>query len=217
MMNKILLTEDQGIIVTGMKILLQAEMPANELDIAKNIPELLMKLTDERYDLVIIDLQLGNGTILYTLIDLLTLYRELRVLVFSGHSFEKVAPVLYNYGVKGYLEKAADDSEIILAIKTVLDGEIYISRHMQNIFLAADNSEKEQLPELLTASEMKILQLLLRGKKSGEISGELNLQPSTVSNAKKKILKKLKVDNLMQLNHIMTPKNHWQNLRPDDE
>lgn len=216
-MNKILLAEDQGIIVTGMKILLQAEMPTNELDIAKNGPELLKKLTDELYNLVIIDLELGDGKILYTLIDILALYKELKVLVYSGHSFEKVAPLLYNYGVRGYLEKATDDSEMILAIKAILDGKIYISPQMQKILLAADDAEGGPRLELLTQTEMKILQLFLSGKKGGEISGELKLQPSTISNSKKKILQKLKVDNFMQLNHIMVPGNLWQNLSLDDE
>ncbi|MEQ1675908.1 MAG: response regulator transcription factor, partial [Chitinophagaceae bacterium] len=142
---------------------------------------------------------------------ILNLYKDLKVLVFSANPEEIVALPLYVKGIRGYLGKESDDEEIVAAIKSVLDGNIYISNRLKRHILKTSDSESMETLDTLTETELKIVTMLMQGRRVMEISAALNLKPSTISNSKKKIFQKLKVENVMQIQQLMFPKGQQWN------
>src|SRR4051794_6530413 len=181
-MKKILIAEDHSIVIKGLKIIFEKEFPGFELVMAYSISEMMKALKNNECRLAIIDMQLEDGVSLNIIPDLLNLYPSLCILIFTAYSEEVYAQRLFNYGVKGYLNKNCEESEIIYALHTVLAGKTYFSEHYKNILLGKneDTHSTKNPFDLLSQRELETALLLVRGKRSSEICSELNIQPSTV-------------------------------------
>lgn len=209
-MRRILLAEDQGIAIIGMNFLIRHMFPNYSMDVVKSCAELDKKLKVSEYHLAIIDLQLENGIVIHSLSRLLKNHPKTRVLVFSASKEEIVARPLYTQGIRGYLTKDADEEEIVEAISCVLTGNIYLSQHFKRLVIKRVKKQ-DMIRSELTETELQILLLLMKGNRGVEISSMLNLKPSTISNAKRKIFQKLKVKNLLELQKLMSSSQYHNN------
>lgn len=202
-MKKVLLAEDHSIVIRGMHILFETEFTDHSLDVVKNSSSLLEAIKNNTYDLVIIDLQLEDGNTLPLVSNILTLYPELNILIFSGNSEDLYAQKLYKDGVKGYLYKQSGDSHIIEAIRTTIDGKIYMSeKFKETLFSEPTNTLHENPFAKLSPKEMEVANLMQQGKRPSEICRELNLQSSTVATYKMKLFSKLNISNVIELNQL---------------
>lgn len=202
-MKKALLAEDHSIVIRGMHILFETEFADHSLDVVKNSSSLLEALENNTYDLVIIDLQLEDGNTLPLISNILNLYPQLNILIFSGNSEDLYAQKLYKDGVKGYLYKQSSDSHIIEAIKTTIDGKIYMSeKFKETLFSEPTNTILENPFSKLSPKEMEVANLMKQGKRPSEICRELNLQSSTVATYKMKLFTKLNISNVIELNQL---------------
>jgi two-component system invasion response regulator UvrY len=202
-MKKILLAEDHSIVIKGISILFEAEFRDCTLDVVKNTGSLMNALKNNIYQLIIVDLQLEDGDTLHLVTDILSLYPHLNILIFSGNAEEIYAQKLYNDGVKGYLSKQSNDNLVIEAIKTTMQGNIYISEKFKNALLTENrNPSQVNMLEKLTSREMDVANLMQQGKRPSEICRELNLQSSTVATYKMKIYAKLNITNVIELKQL---------------
>ncbi|MGI8951069.1 MAG: response regulator [Chitinophagaceae bacterium] len=203
-MKKILIVEDHSIVIKGLKIIFEKEFKNYELHTVYTISEMMKALKNNEYFLAIIDMQLEDGISLNIIPDILKLYPLLCILIFTGFSEEVYAQRLFNYGVKGFLNKNSEESEIIYALQTVLAGKTYFSENYKNYLLNKnENNQSTKNPfDLLSQREMETAILLLKGKRSSEICAELNIQPSTVTTYKIKIFTKLGVNNVVDLEKL---------------
>ena len=103
-------------------------------------------------------------------------------------------------GGDGYIMKQEDPQEIILAIRDVLAGHIYVT---EEVFARASlkpvTEQKAGALDLLTDSELEVLELLGLGKSDPEISQNLGLTSTEVSTHCKSIGRKLKLNGLNAL------------------
>lgn len=201
-MKKVLLAEDHSIVIKGMTIIFETEFVDYDLNVVSNSSDLMNALKKEKFQLAIIDLQLEDGDTLHLVTDILRLYPELNILIFSGNPEELYAQKLYNKGVKGYLNKQTKDSEIIFALRQILDGKTYVSENFKRFLLRKDEGAKNPFDKL-SAREMEVLNLMLQGKRSLEICRELNLQKSTVATYKAKLFTKLQINNVLELKQLV--------------
>lgn len=135
-MKKVLLAEDHSLVIKGMKLTFETELPNYHLETTRNTAGLMKMLSEKRYDLAIIDIQLEDGDTLQLIPDIHRLYPELRILIFSGFTEELYAQRLYRQGIKGYVHKQAEDSEIIVAVHLVMDGKTYVSEKLKTHLLS---------------------------------------------------------------------------------
>ncbi len=202
-MKKILLAEDHSIVIKGISILFEAEFRDCTLDVVKNTVSLMNALKNNSYQLIIVDLQLEDGDTLHLVTDILSLYPHLNILIFSGNAEEIYAQKLYKDGVKGYLSKQSDDSLVLEAIRTTMQGNIYISEKFKNALLTENrNPLQVNMLEKLTSREMDVANLMQQGMRPSEICRELNLQSSTVATYKMKIYSKLNITNVIELKQL---------------
>ncbi len=203
-MKRVLIAEDHSIVMKGLKIILEKEFPGYDATLVFSIANMMKALQTNDYHLAIIDMQLEDGVSLSIIPDILKLYPSLSILIFTGYPEEVYAQRLFNYGVKGYLNKNSEESEIIYALQTVLAGKTYFSENYKNFLLGKnENAYTVKNPfDLLSQRELETALLLLKGKRSTEICAELNIQPSTVTTYKIKIFTKLGVNNVLDLEKL---------------
>jgi DNA-binding NarL/FixJ family response regulator len=204
LMKKILIAEDHSIVINGLKLIVEKEFTGFVPQIVSSIAEMMKALKNNEYSLAILDMQLEDGVSINIIPDILKLYPSLPILMFTGYPEDVYAKRLFNFGVKGYLNKNSDEKEIVFAVQTVLAGKTYFSEHYKDILLGKNESTYSiKNPfDLLSQREMETALLLLQGKRSSQICSELNIQPSTVTTYKIKIFTKLGVNNVVDLEKL---------------
>jgi len=99
-------------------------------------------------------------------------------------------------GATGYLLKTCACSELIVAVRSVLQGKPYLSFGLSKDEINAARWERERTTggrEQLTGRQREVLQLLAEGRVMKEIAGILNMTPRTVAFHKYKIMSTLGV------------------------
>ena len=206
-MKKVLLAEDHDIVVRGIKNIFETEFCGMSLNPVSNSVQLMQRLRQTPYDLLILDLQLEDGAVLHLVTDIVSLYPALKILVFSGNAEEIYAQKLYNQGVKGYLSKHTGSTEIINAIHEVLNGKVYMSETFKQLLLTKSPRSAGPDPlDQLTSRELEVANLLQLGKRASEICLALNVQPSTIATYKKKVFEKLNISNIIELKEVFQHK-----------
>ena len=204
-MQKVLLAEDHGIVIKAVQIIFETEFPDHTLETVKNTRDLLSSLQLRQYSLVIIDLELEDGNTLPLVSQVVRLYPTLNILIFSGNAEELYARKLYGDGVKGYLPKQSSDKEVVDAIRTTLNGGLYISEKMMALMATTPRQINTTNPfEKLSPQEMQVALLMQQGKKPSEICQQLGLQSSTVATYKMKMFSKLNIANVIELKQLFT-------------
>ena len=102
--------------------------------------------------------------------------------------------VFLKMGIKGYVNKAAENSVILEAIHVVLQNGIYMSNNLKQSLVSAFVSQNSDNPfEMLSTREFQVIRDLLKGKTIAEIADAQGINISTVSTYKGKAFEKLGV------------------------
>lgn len=165
--------------------------------------EMISQLRQEKFDLLIMDINIPGGNSLQ-MVDIVKLRQpDIRILVFSGYDEEVYALRYLQSGVHGYLNKNNSEKELPNAIKSVLNGEKYVSQAVKESLLnkaTLDNTPETGNPlKKLSNRELDVLQSLINGMSLSEIGSSLNLGVSTVSTYKQRIFEKLGIHNIIEL------------------
>jgi two-component system response regulator NreC len=126
-----------------------------------------------------------------------------KVVALSMHSAKHYVTEMFRAGASGYLLKDCDFAEVAQAIRTVAEGETYVSPSISN-FIVNDLMHPEQgnpasAFSLLTQREREVLQLLAEGKTTKQIALRLHISPKTVEAHRLRVMNKLQIDNVAQL------------------
>ena len=118
-------------------------------------------------------------------------------------SFEETALVktALRNGADGYLLKDASEQDFLSAVESVLKGEQYIQKSVQDLMLKEAMGQKKDTSYIpkLTRREKEILQLIVDEKTTQEIADTLFLSVSTVETHRMNLISKLGVKNVAGL------------------
>ena len=170
---------------------------------ADNIKDALTIIGRTRPHAAIIDLTLQGSSGLELIKELKARNIGLPVLVLSMHAEKLYAERVLRAGAKGYVSKQESPSEVVEAIRKVLDGRIYVSERVNEAILErlgrADKAVQPAGMDLLSDREIEVFQLVGSGLNSREIAGQLNLGPTTVDSYRARIKEKLGIKNAAEL------------------
>ena len=148
-------------------------------------------------DIVIVDIALKKSHGLDLIRDLHIRYPGLPVFVHSAHSEELYAPLCFECGARGYMNKGEDVQTIVHAIRTILDGNIYLSARMLKWFtrcaLTRETVDLRHPLRSLSPRELQVFEMLGRGLDIKEIAAQLSLDHKTVELYRQRIKTKLGV------------------------
>jgi DNA-binding NarL/FixJ family response regulator len=201
---KVVIIEDHPMFREHLAQLLVREMKVNICGEADNIRDALTLIEKEKPDIAIVDITLRGGSSGLELIkDLKTRDSQTAVLVLSMHDEELYAERALRAGARGYITKNEASTELLKAIRAVVDGEIYASqrvtaRLLQRMSSKRGTSELAGL-ETLADRELEVFNMLGRGKSTKEIAQTLNLGDSTVETYRARIKEKLQLRSAAEL------------------
>jgi two-component system invasion response regulator UvrY len=212
-MKKFLIIDDHEIVRRGLKLLISDFYPDAEVLEAHEGNSAVEQLKRNRFDLIILDVQMPNTDSFGLLEYIITHNPDNKVLVFSMGSDTLFGKRFIKAGANGYLSKGAPIDEVKKAIERVLSGRKYISEQLMDAFLEEATGERYDNPfTQLSDREFVIASFLLAGLSISEIANRLHLQPSTVGTYKARIFEKLNISNLIQLKEIASIYNFSQQV-----
>lgn len=198
--TRILLVEDHDIVRIATSMLIQEMIDDAVVDTAVNFREAARAVSSQRYQLLILDLNIPGTDHLLTIEKLRVLQPDAPILVFSGQKEELYGVHCIRAGAAGFVSKESKATELQEAIRVVLGGQRYLSPVVRAQMLGSMLQQGVSDPaELLSAKELVVMEMLLEGKWTKDIAGQLNLKSTTVSTFKARIFKKLGVTNLLDL------------------
>lgn len=196
--RKILIVDDHPMMRQGLHQLI-----SNEPDLAvsaegENARQALEAVAAGKPDLVLADITLPDKNGIELIKDLHALYPGLPVLVISMHDESLFAERVLRAGGRGYIMKQEGGKKLMLAIRQVLSGQIYVSEKMSAKILenfSGQRSDSTRSPiERLTDREFEVLQLIGQGKGTRQIAQLLHLSVKTVEVHRLHIKEKLQLE-----------------------
>ena len=201
--KRILILEDHPLFRAMLVQLIEKDLGMTVCAQADNINDALTLIEQTLPDAAIVDLMLPGSSGLELIKGLKARNLLLPVLVLSMHSEGLYAERVLRAGAKGFISKEEPPSEVIDAIRTVMDGRIYVSKRVNETILERQWQARKAAPatgmELLSDREIEVFQLVGHGLNSREIAGRLNLGPTTVDSYRARIKEKLGIKNAAEL------------------
>lgn len=204
MPHNILIADDHGIVRSGIKALIKDHFEEGNVYEASNENEIVKQAKSGFFDLILLDINMPGSDFVGMMEWLRNTMPETGVLVFTTYPEEIFGEKCLQLGAKGFLNKTASNSEILFALRKVLNGGMYINAELQKIMLPSDSGDKTINPfEKLSARELEIAVLINKGHTLPDICSLLNIQYSTANTYKRRIFEKLNVHNAVTLSHLM--------------
>jgi len=199
-MIKVLIADNHPIVRLGVKNVLQSASDFEVIGDVATTSQLFAKLKKSSPDVIILEMDIPEINGIATLRKIKQEYPDIKVLIYSGQSEDVYALSTIRAGAFGYLSKTADLDYIISAVKKVSDGSMFITNELAQRLAFDEGTQKpRRFFRKLSTREVEVLKLLASGKRNKDVAQGLNLNEKTVSTYKARLMKKLNVDNLVDL------------------
>ncbi len=192
MKKRVLLADDHGIVLQGVRRLVDDDGTFVVDAEAQSAREVLRLVTERSFDLLVLDLSLPGGGGLEVLSRLKQLSPKLRVVVYSMYPESQYAKVALEAGARAYVCKARDPETLLDALAVVARGGVYVSGDAE----ASEEPSDPGATRELTAREEQVLQLLAEARSPSQIASELAVSRSTVSSHIGQLKRKLQVSSI---------------------
>jgi DNA-binding NarL/FixJ family response regulator len=191
-MIDVVIVDDHALIRRGLRDSLTEAGDIRVVGEAGDYGGLRQLLRETPFDVLLLDINLPGRSGLDVLHSLAEESTRVRALVLTMYPEDQYAIRALKAGAMGYLNKSADPSQIITAIRTLAAGRKYITPAIAEALatrLSVDDSEKPH--ERLSDREFQTLIRLAAGQRLSDIASELSLSPKTVSVYRARVLEKL--------------------------
>ncbi|MEW6245128.1 MAG: response regulator transcription factor [Nitrospirota bacterium] len=191
-LKHILVADDHAILRQGLKQVLAEEFGDAFIGETGSGQEALEKLRSQRWDLMILDINLPDKSGLDVIKEAKAVQPLLPVIVLSIYPEDQYAVRALKAGAAAYLNKEAAPDELVNAVKTVAQGRRYVSARLARE-LAKNAGDEPAAPPHATLSdrEFQVLSLIAKGKTLKEVAETLGLSSKTVSTYRARLLAKL--------------------------
>ncbi|THU40145.1 response regulator transcription factor [Niastella caeni] len=203
-MKKFLIADDHFIVRSGIKLILKEDFINATVDECSDGSGVWEMMEKELYDLVIMDIHMPETDSVNLLKNIFSMHPAQKILIFTMSDEEIYAKKYLQLGVKGFINKDTDATEIRKAIDLVLNNKRYLSSNLQNILTKEAIEGKTSNPfDLLSSRELEVVTHLVAGKNISEIATMLSVHTSTIGTHKARILHKLGVSNIVELINLI--------------
>ena len=193
---RVLLVDDHPIVRSGLRFVLEQGGDITVVDEANTVREAVRLAEELVPDVVLMDINLPDGSGLEATRAIKSRHPEVRVLIVSMHDDEEYVLGMLEAGADGYLLKQSPPQELRAGVLGVLAGDRVLHQSaVRALVNRAVHRRPEPVVEALSAREREVLRLLADGGTSKEIAVTLGLAPKTVENHRARILDKLGVAN----------------------
>jgi DNA-binding NarL/FixJ family response regulator len=178
---KILLVDDHGLFRAGLCRLLQDLEPNISVEEARSVAS-AERFSPRVFDLILLDLTMPDTSGVNTLERIKLLFPDSTVVVVSGEEDPRVIHSVIEGGASGYIPKSSEPNILLLALRLVLEGGIYLPRQAMAAFekVIVTKDPKQQELERLTGRQRQIFAMAVKGISNKQIARDLELSVNTV-------------------------------------
>ncbi len=212
----ILIVDDHPIVRQGLAELINQESDLMVCGQAEDSYEAIKAIRESEPDMAIIDITLKETSGLELIKDIHSQYPDLPVLALSMHDENLYAERSLRAGAMGYIMKHEATESVIVAIRRILNGEIYVSdrmagRMVRKLVTGQTETSSSQV-DSLSDRELEVFSLIGKGYGTRQISERLHLSVKTIETYRAHIKDKL---NLADAAELLRYAIQWVNSSSD--
>jgi DNA-binding NarL/FixJ family response regulator len=201
---RIVIVEDHTILREGLRALLSADPQFDVVGEAGD-GRAAIRCCDELVpDIVLMDLSMPKMHGFEAIKEIKRQSPEIKIVVLTVHKTDEYILATLQAGADGYVLKDATQSELVMAIRNVLEGKRYLSPGISEKVIEGYLEGKEAIKtssvwDTLTRREREILKLIAEGYKNKEVADHLCISLKTVEKHRANLMKKLDLHNAAEL------------------
>ena len=200
---KVFLVDDHPIVRQGLGLLINREPDLAVCGEAEDAPSALQRMASAQPDLMVIDISLDGPDGLELLKTIRLKEPILPVLILSMHEESIYAERSLRAGANGYIMKQEATERVLVAIRRILEGKVYLSERLTNKmleqFVHGAGSSKNNPLTTLSDRELEVYRLIGAGHGTRQIADELHVSVKTVESYQAHIKEKLSLRNAREL------------------
>lgn len=194
-MTRLVVADDHPVVLGGLRVMFENSAGYELVGEASSLKETLTVCETLRPDVLILDLNFDGKSSLDLVPELRSRFNAMKILVFSAYHSTGLVKKALEAGVQGYLLKDASKTEWTEALSMLIQGKIYLSKHISGVAFKLDEFQNSDFNQLTNLSEREkdIIQLIADGLMEDKIAETLFISKHTVHTHKKNIFKKLQL------------------------
>jgi len=202
--TRVYLVEDHPVFRHGLKQIIQTDQHFVVVGDAGDDHTALAEISKLKPDIVIVDIRLPHQGGLELVKTLRSVQPQAACIMLTMHAEESTFNAAIDAGAQGYILKDDALDLVLLGLKAVAAGSIYLSPKIAGWLLRRQHrvsALKEKMTGLagLTATERRVLQLVAENKTNKEIGRQLFISQRTVETHRSKICEKLQLQGAHKL------------------
>jgi two-component system response regulator NreC len=210
-----MLVDDHDIVRTGLRTFLETQEGLQVVAEARNGEQALQRAIEVQPDIVIMDITMPNMDGLEATRRLKSSLPACHVLALTVHEDKQYLFEMLTAGASGYITKQSAAEELVAAIHTVANGNVYLQPALARWLLedyrrllahmppaVAVTGEERTLSkglEVLSERELQVLELVAQGLTNPQIGTRLGISPKTVARHRERIMGKLNLHSSTEL------------------
>src|ERR1700723_2523978 len=201
--KRILVVDDHPIVRQGLGLLINREPDLVVCGEAEDAPSALQRMASAQPDLMVIDISLDGPDGLELLKTIRLKEPILPVLILSMHEESIYAERSLRAGANGYIMKQEATERVLVAIRRILEGKVYLSERLTNKmleqFVHGAGASKNNPLTTLSDRELEVYRLIGAGHGTRQIADELHVSVKTVESYQAHIKERLSLRNAREL------------------
>ncbi len=195
----VFIVEDHTIVREGLRALLSLDPNLEIVGETGNGHDAIRLVAACKPSLVLMDLSMPDMNGMEATREIKRRNPEVKIIVLTVHKTEEYVRATLQAGANGYVLKDATHSELKLAVKSVLEGRIYLSPGISELiiggFLDSGVVNTKSAWDTLTHRERVVLKLIAEGRQNKKIADHLCISVKTVEKHRSNLMKKLNLHN----------------------
>jgi DNA-binding NarL/FixJ family response regulator len=201
--KRILVVDDHPIVRQGLSLMVNREPDLVVCGEAEDATAAMLVLASAKPDVLIVDISLNGPDGLDLLKNVRITHPTLPVLVLSMHDESIYAERALRAGANGYIMKQEATERVLIALRRILGGEIYVSDRVANKMLThyitgAGTLRNSSIADL-SDRELEVFRLIGEGHGTRQIAEELHISIKTVESYQAHIKEKLSLRSAREL------------------
>lgn len=201
---RLVIAEDHTILREGLKALLSSRPDLEVVGEAADGREAVRWAQELTPDLMMLDLSMPRSNGLEALKEIKRISPHTKVLVLTVHKTEDYVFTALQAGADGYVLKDSSASELMLAVRSVLNGERYLGPAIASTVVSGYLGTKDATAlrpafDELSTREREVLKLIAEGYRTKDIAEYLCISPKTVEKHRANLMDRLKLHTVSAL------------------
>jgi len=200
---RILLADDHKMVREGLSLLLKSEPDMEVVGEAEEGATATRLARELKPDVIIMDVNMPGMDGIDATRRILLDMPDVKLIALSMHAKKIFITEMLKAGASGYILKEQAFDELVVAIKTVISNQTYLSSKVAGIvvddYVQTHNGKSDSAARILTKREREVLKLLAEGKPSKEIALLFDMSVKTIDACRRRIMQKLDIQSLAEL------------------